>query len=121
MNKTRKLIKDYEGYEFSSGGVTGEDFKSFARKFFNVIKEQIGEEGALIKKSPNHYDLSGFVQNNKTGKIAYFSISDVRYFTDEWIDHVLIRTAEHDRDFRGGRNQYTPLLDFGETFLRITQ
>ena len=115
MKKTNKLINDYRDYTFSSGGYTGEDFKSFARKYKNVIKEQIGEKGEIVKWSPNHYDLSGFIRHNNTGNLVYFSISDVRW-SDDWFNSVLIRTAEHDRDFRGGHNNFTPLTEFGQMF-----
>ena len=39
----------------------------------------------------------------------YISISDVRYFTNEWYSHILIRTAKSDTDYRGGFNHYTTL------------
>ena len=40
---------------------------------------------------------------------AYVSISDVRYFSDEWYNHILIRTAKDEQDYRGGFNNYTTL------------
>ena len=39
----------------------------------------------------------------------YLSISDVRYFMGEWYDHILIRTAKDETDYRGGFNHYTTL------------
>ena len=40
---------------------------------------------------------------------GYVSISDVRYFSDEWYNHILIRTAKDEQDYRGGFNNYTTL------------
>lgn len=45
----------------------------------------------------------------------YISISDVRYFSNEWYDHILIRTAENETDYRGGFNNYTTLSDLEGT------
>ena len=39
----------------------------------------------------------------------YISISDVRYFANEWYSHILIRTAKNEQDYRGGFNHYTTL------------
>jgi hypothetical protein len=45
------------------------------------------------------HGCSGFVTNPDTKKIAYIS-------TDTLPDMALYRTAEHTRDFRGGKNEY---------------
>ena len=44
-----------------------------------------------------------------------FQTSDVRYFSNEWYDHILIRTAENETDYRGGFNNYTTLSDLEGT------
>lgn len=41
----------------------------------------------------------------------YISISDVRYFTNEWYSNILIRTAKDEQDYRGGFNHHTTLED----------
>ena len=45
----------------------------------------------------------------RKNKCVYLSISDVRYFTNEWYGHILIRTAKDEQDYRGGFNHYTTL------------
>ena len=45
----------------------------------------------------------------------YFATSDVRW-NDDWFKSVLVRTAEHDKDYTGGRNNFTPLMEFGQMF-----
>ena len=39
----------------------------------------------------------------------YMSISDVRFFKNEWYNHILFRTAKSEKDFTGGTNLYTTL------------
>jgi len=103
-------LKDFERWEFSTGGTTGEDFNLFARLFKKYIKNNLPLNAELISFSKGHYILSGFIK--KKDRFIYFSISDVRCFKNEWLEHILIRTAQHDKDYTGGRNCFTTLKDF---------
>jgi hypothetical protein len=38
---------------------------------------------------------------------VYFSVGDVRIYG--WYDKVLFRVAAHDKDYKGGRNNFTCL------------
>ena len=87
-------LKKYLGYEFSSGCYTGEDYKSFHWQLVNIGR--------------NHYCFSAFIKSAEN-RCVYISISDVRYFTNEWYSHILIRTAKDEQDYRGGFNYYTTL------------
>ena len=107
-------LKKYLNYEFSTGCYTGEDYKTFERKYINYLKSIAKENGwELIKVGKNHYEFSAFFKYND--KYVYFSISDVRFWQNEWYNHILIRTATSDRDYRGGHNYYTtlPSLNYG--------
>ena len=107
-------LKKYLDYEFSSGCYTGEDYKNFERKYINYLKSIAKENGwELVKVGKNHYEFSAFFKYED--KYVYFSISDVRFWQNEWYNHILIRTASSDRDYRGGNNHYTtlPTLNFG--------
>jgi hypothetical protein len=101
-------LEDFKAWEFSSGGITGEDFIVFARKFKSYIKSQL--DASLLNYSRGHYILSGFIR--KHDKFVYFSISDVRHFPSKWVDDILIRTAQSEEDYTGGANCYTSLLNF---------
>jgi len=103
-------IKDWLDWEFSSGGTTGEDFKRFARDFRKSIKEKLPERAELVNWNNGHYYVSGFVK--RENKYVYFSISDVRFFKDDWYGHILIRTAENDKDYTGGSNCFILLESF---------
>ena len=102
-------LKKYLGYEFSSGSYTGEDYKSFQTKYINYLKAICRENHwQLVNVGKNHYYFSAFIKSAEN-KCVYISISDVRYFTNEWFSHILIRTAKDEQDYRGGFNHYTTL------------
>ena len=102
-------LKKYLGYEFSSGSYTGEDYKSFQTKYINYLKAICRENHwQLVNIGRNHYCFSAFIKSAEN-KCVYISISDVRYFTNEWFSHILIRTAKDEQDYRGGFNHYTTL------------
>ena len=110
-----KDLKKYIGYEFSSGCYTGDDYKSFQTKYINYLRSICKNNHLrLVNVGKNHYCFSAFIKSAEN-KCVYISISDVRYFSNEWYDHILIRTAENETDYRGGFNNYTTLSDLEGT------
>ncbi|MBQ8749088.1 MAG: hypothetical protein IJZ29_01270 [Clostridia bacterium] len=108
MTKLNEL-KKYLNYEFSTGCYTGDDYKEFERKYISYLKAMCKEYGwELVKANKNHYEFSAFFKDADDNYV-YFSISDVRYFQNEWYNHILVRTAKHDKDYSGGQNNYTNL------------
>ena len=104
-----KDLKKYIGYEFSSGCYIGDDYKSFQTKYINFLKAICKQNHwQLVNVGRNHYCFSAFIKSAEN-KCVYVSISDVRYFSDEWYNHILIRTAKDEQDYRGGFNNYTTL------------
>ena len=102
-------LNKYIGYEFSSGCYTGEDYKSFQTKYINYLRSICKQNHwQLVNVGRNHYCFSAFIKSAEN-KCVYVSISDVRYFSDEWYNHILIRTAKDEQDYRGGFNNYTTL------------
>ena len=102
-------LKKYLNYEFSTGCYTGEDYKIFERKYINYIKSICKEYGwGFVRALKGHYEFSAFIKNNKEQYI-YISISDVRFFKNEWFGHILIRTAKNEKDYTGGQNRYCGL------------
>ena len=107
---TLKDLKKYLNYEFSSGCYTGEDYKSFQTKYINFLKAICrNNRWKLVNVGKNHYCFSAFIKGGTENKYVYLSISDVRYFSNEWYKHILIRTAKNEVDYHGGFNQYTSL------------
>lgn len=100
--------------------VMSDDAKSFYRAFKNYIKRSF-PDAELIGFKPNHYDFSGFIKvNNRYVYVSHqidrskmcvdFNQNDFRF-------GVLYRTAKNDKDYHGGRNQFTSINDF-ETNIR---
>ena len=112
-------LKKYRDYEFSSGCYTGEDYKSFQTKYINYLKAMCKENHwELVNVSKNHYCFSAFIKSSEN-KCVYLSISDVRYFSNEWYNHILVRTAKNEVDYRGGFNNYTTLEKLDNTVAKL--
>lgn len=105
-----KELKKYINYKFSTGCYTGEDYKSFQTKYINYLKSMCMENNwQLINATKNHYCFSAFIKGGIENKYVYISISDVRYFTNEWYNHILVRTAKNEVDYKGGFNNFVTL------------
>lgn len=111
-------LRPFVDYQFSSGGVAGPDFLSFNTKFRNAIKKLLPAGYTLHSWSKGHYECSGVIKTPEN-KFIYISISDVRFWMNEWFTSVLIRTMEHDKDWRGGMNHYTSLFAFTKDVERL--
>lgn len=113
-----KDLENYLNYEFSSGGYTGEDYKKFERLYINYLKSLLKENGwELVKVNKNHYEFSAFFLCNN--KYIYFSISDVRFWNNNWYNKILLRTAKNDTDYTGGQNLYTSLPNLKHFLLNL--
>ena len=111
-------LKKYLDYEFSSGPYTGKDYLSFQTKYINCIKRMCNDnDWELVRALKNHYEFSAFLRCND--KYIYISICDVRYFRNEWWNNVLVRSATSDKDYRGGRNNYSALPNLAEAIKAV--
>lgn len=117
--KTTKYID----VEFESSTVKTPEFKQFARDFKTDIKALIKFHGLILETyNVGHFYVSGFISRAKWNGdrvYAYFSISDVRHFQNEWHENILIRTATGLHDYTGGRNEYCTLKEFGTAINNI--
>ncbi len=108
---TIKDLEKYIDYEFSSGCYTGEDYKSFQTKYINFLRSVCKQNHwQLVNVGRNHYCFSAFIKSAEN-KCVYVSISDVRFFTNEWYNNILIRTAKNEQDYHGGFNHRTTLKE----------
>ena len=108
---TIKDLEKYVDYEFSSGCYTGEDYKSFQTKYINFLRSICKQNHwQLVNVGRNHYCFSAFIKSAEN-KCVYVSISDVRFFTNEWYSNILIRTAKNEQDYYGGFNHRTTLKE----------
>lgn len=108
---TIKDLEKYIDYEFSSGCYTGEDYKNFQTKYINFLRSICKQNHwQLVNVGRNHYCFSAFIKSAEN-KCVYISISDVRFFTNEWYNNILIRTAKNEQDYHGGFNHRTTLKE----------
>lgn len=108
---TIKDLEKYIDYEFSSGCYTGDDYKSFQTKYINFLRSIYKQNHwQLVNVGRNHYCFSAFIKSAEN-KCVYVSISDVRFFTNEWYSNILIRTAKNEQDYYGGFNHRTTLKE----------
>lgn len=108
---TIKDLEKYINYEFSSGCYTGDDYKSFQTKYINFLRSICKQNHwQLVNVGRNHYCFSAFIKSAEN-KCVYVSISDVRFFTNEWYSNILIRTAKNEQDYYGGFNHRTTLKE----------
>lgn len=108
---TIKDLEKYIDYAFSSGCYTGDDYKSFQTKYINFLRSICKQNHwQLVNVGRNHYCFSAFIKSAEN-KCVYVSISDVRFFTNEWYSNILIRTAKNEQDYRGGFNHRTTLKE----------
>jgi hypothetical protein len=113
--------KKYIDYTFQSSCGKTPEYIDWKKCFKSDIKAIIGESLELLKKSSDpHFECSGFIKNKKTGKLVYFSSGDLRFRKNGWLEHILIRTAGHEKDWSGGSNQYTTLANIGKVALSLT-
>lgn len=112
-------IEGFKNWQFTSGCTTGEDFKRFARLFKNWLKKQLQGKGLqIVNYSAGHYNLFGFVTNGQ--QYVYFSVGDVRYgVRGTWHESILIRTAQHEKDYTGGSNNFTDLQNLAKNILNL--
>ena len=110
-------VKSYIGYQFSSGCTTGEDYKEFEKLCKKELKSMAKKFGINAHAfHGNHYEWSAVLERN--GKFVYVSMSDVRFWND-WYGNILIRTMAHDKDWRGGSNNYCSFNKIGEMADRL--
>ena len=108
---TIKDLEKYIDYEFSSGCYTGDDYKSFQTKYINFLRSICKQNHwQLVNVGRNHYCFSAFIKSAEN-KCVYVSISDVRFFTNEWYSNILIRTAKNEQDYYGGFNHRTTIKE----------
>ena len=118
-SKKRKGIGKWLGFTFQSSSSKTREFRSFVRDFKKALKENTEKDFDLVNFSKGHFYCTGFLRSKENGKMVYFSISDVRFFPDEWFNNVLIRTAENEKDYTGGSNNYCRFYEIREKALRL--
>ena len=106
----RTFIKKWEWFKFILYSVPTEQYANFNKWFKRIMKNIATNLWWTIEWfKPNHFDTSWFITVGD--KHVFISISDVRYFKDEWKDHILYRTAKDTNDYMWWSNKYTTLIN----------
>lgn len=96
------------------------EYRNFQTNYRSVIKELCNDIGMELHSfSKNHYEFSAVVKSNTTNQFYYISISDVRYWKNEWANNILYRTMKDDKDWSGGTNRYSTLQELAENLLNL--
>lgn len=102
-----KTLK-YLGHSFESSSRKTEEFIQFSRDWRSDLKAMVkGSNWNVHSVSVGHFYISAFLHNPFTNKWVYVSISDVRFFINEWFNQMLFRIAKDDKDCTGGRNCFS--------------
>lgn len=110
MSKAERLVKKWSSHHFSTGVYPGEDYKKFQKEARTALKELADAAGYILYRFlPNNYQFSAILQEHETGAYAYVSISDVRFFRNEWATNILYRQMRDEYDWHGGANHYCTL------------
>lgn len=107
------------------GCYCSDDYKSFCRAFKNYLKREF-PNAEVIGFKANHYDTSGFLKFSED-KYVYISSDMDRYsckhnFNESGCMYgVLYRTAQDDKDFRGGSNRFSSMFNLASNIKKLVQ
>lgn len=114
------LDKWYNKEIEDDGAYTSAEYNLFQKNYREVLKDICKDIDFAIKEfHKNHYCFSAVLSSQKTEQLFYISISDVRYFRNDWADNILYRTMEHEKDWTGGSNHYSKLNDLDFNLLEL--
>jgi len=120
VKKENFLSKWYNKEIEDNGAYTSEEYNLFQKDYKEILKNICKEIDFELKQfSKNHYCFSAVLSSKKTEQLFYISISDVRYFSNEWADNILYRIMEHEKDWTGGSNHYSKLCDLNYNLLEL--
>lgn len=104
---------DFENCQTNETGYDRKAFNKFGLDLKKEINELLKDFGAEVHSlSRGYFILSGFIK--KDDKLVYFSVDDVRYNRFKKDTMILIRTAKHDKDYTGGRNNFSSFENLKE-------
>lgn len=114
-------IKAWRGYVFESSSCLTPEFAEFSRIMRLHLKKTLVPEFELVSYNRGHFYFFAFAKRKDNGKLVYISCGDVRYRSNEWIDNLLVRTVQHDKDFSGGNNCWSTLDGLKDRALELTR
>ena len=118
--------KKWLGFDFQYDGWS-ENHENKSTAFEQWVRDTRSDLRTMLKGTGwelhswkgNWFTASGFLFHKEWGQWVYISVSDLRYWQDAWWDGMLIRTAENEKDFTGGCNQYCTFSDIREKLQKM--
>jgi hypothetical protein len=108
-------LRKYVGYNF---GYNQSAQYSFFRVFKNAVKKKLPIGWTIAKWWVNWFNCTGVLKDDK-GRYVYLHVRDIRYWNDGWINDILIRTMEHDKDWTGGFNHRADIFNLDKQLLQL--
>lgn len=121
---TTTFIKKWNNkYLADDGAWVSKEFNAFQNAFKREMDKLAQSIGAtLVRFSKGHYDVCGFIERN--GKYVYFDYSSALCGSRSTpmltsSTAMYCRTAEHDKDYRGGYNNFTSFVECKDLIDRL--
>lgn len=121
--KIKAFLNKWYDIDIENWGVTTSDeYRKFQDDYKNTLKDICKGIGFELKDfNKNHYNFSAVVQNKKNKLNYYISISDVRWWKNEWADKILFRTMKDEKDWTGGSNHYCKLSELSDCLVALNK
>ena len=113
-----QTLRPYINYMFESSVDRTSEFKTFDRKYRNVVTKLLPAGWTIHKWSQSHFESSA-VLKAPDGRYIYLSYPDIRYDVNGWMTNILIRTMAHEKDWRGGNNRYSDIVNLTEDLQHV--
>lgn len=108
MEKARiDFFRKWHGVQLEDwGGCRSDEYKAFERAFKRMLTTIAKDLGAtLVWFNPMHYDESAMFERD--GKYVYLNhANNLSNRSRPVLHRILVRTAEYEKDFHGGPNNY---------------
>ena len=114
-------IENWLDYPFETSSGLTEEFAAFAKDFKKSLINELAGDFELVVYSRGHFEVDCFIKNAVTGKFVNLFISDVRHWPNDWYENVVVRTAENEKDYKGGPNNSCRLPDIREHLIELTK
>ena len=108
-------LRKYVGYNFAYDQNAQ---YSFFRILKNAIKKKLPARWTIEQWRTNWFECTGVLKDDKA-RYVYLHIFDIRYWQNGWIDDILIRTMEHDKDWVGGPNRKADIFNLDKQLLQL--
>ena len=115
----KNLYNMYKNMEFISTSGKSKQCSQFGNDLKKALKNDLGAD-YNVEINIGHFYISGFVNKIGTDKYVYFRVEDLRD-SDNGFDDVLYRSAENNKDYRGGTNKFCNLFELDKKIVELIE